>query len=114
MDKKGFEANMFIEETPNSIETAEKPFNIKLNREKKVDINELKARAQKIRDKENKKNYFIIMTPIINKLHFTLYPNFLDNEKKYIILIANQDINLKLDSNYFDQEFYFIVIHFFF
>ena len=59
MDKKGFEANMFIEETPNSIETAEKPFNIKLNREKKVDINELKARAQKIRDKENKKNYFV-------------------------------------------------------
>tara|TARA_Y100000385_G_C13094530_1_gene640477 strand:+ start:1194 stop:1862 length:669 start_codon:yes stop_codon:yes gene_type:complete len=51
------------------------------------------------------------MTTIINKLHFTLYPNFLNDEKKYIILIANKDINLKFDYNYFDQEYYFIVIH---
>ena len=58
---KGFEAEVNLEETPNLVNTAEKPLksdNIQNNR---VDINVLKARAKKIQDKQNIKNSIIII-----------------------------------------------------
>ena len=61
MSRKGFEANLFIEETPNLEERAEKPLKTQERRIKKVDINELKARAQRIQNKENKKNISIFV-----------------------------------------------------
>ncbi len=59
MNEKGFEATVSLEETPNFIDTAEKPLKPEKRRIKKVDINVLKARAQKIEDKENKRNILI-------------------------------------------------------
>ncbi len=61
MSRKGFDANISIEETPNLSEIAEKPFKNQEKRIKKVDINELKARAQRIQNKENKKNIFVFV-----------------------------------------------------
>ena len=60
MNKKGLEAE-HLEETPNLVNTAEKPLksdNIQNNR---VDINVLKARAKKIQDKQNIKNTIVII-----------------------------------------------------
>ena len=59
MNEKGFEANVSLEETPNFIDAADKPLKPQENRVRKVDINVLKARAQKIEDKENKRNILI-------------------------------------------------------
>ena len=61
MNKKGFEANVYFEETPNLEQTADKPLKSGNKRTMKVDINELKARAQKIQNRENKKNIFIFV-----------------------------------------------------
>ena len=59
MNEKGLEANVSLEETPNFIDVADKPLKPGEKRIKKVDINVLKARAQKIEDKENKRNILI-------------------------------------------------------
>tara|TARA_B100001121_G_scaffold51057_1_gene44462 strand:+ start:566 stop:802 length:237 start_codon:yes stop_codon:yes gene_type:complete len=63
MLKKGLEAeaSVYIEETPKLIKTADKPLKHQDKPSKKVDINILKARAQKIQDKENKKNISIFL-----------------------------------------------------
>ena len=65
MNRKGFEADIVFDETPNVKVKADKPLK---NRENqiKVDINVLKARAQQLQDKENKKNiltfiFFLIL-----------------------------------------------------
>ena len=59
--KKGFDAEISLEETPNFKDMAEKPLNIRENQIKKVDINVLKARAQQIQLRENRKNIFIFI-----------------------------------------------------
>lgn len=59
MNDKGFEANVSLEETPNFVDSADKPLKSQENRIRKVDINVLKARAQKLEDKENKRNILI-------------------------------------------------------
>ena len=56
MTEKGFEAEINFEETPNYIISEEKPLNLNKNLIKKVDINVLKARAQQVQNKENRKN----------------------------------------------------------
>ena len=55
MFEKGFEADVSFNETPNVKGKADKPLKDKEN-QIKVDINVLKARAQQLQDKENKKN----------------------------------------------------------
>ena len=61
MITKGFAENNTNIETPNGISIPEKPLKSDNNKIMKVDINELKARAQKIKDKENKKNISIFV-----------------------------------------------------
>ena len=65
MFKKGFEAEMSLNQTPSIKELADKPLKSEEKPYKKVDINILKARAQKIQDKENKKNISIFVFFII-------------------------------------------------
>ena len=61
MTTKGFAENNTNIETPNGMGIPEKPLKSGNNKTMKVDINELKARAQKIQNKENKKNIFIFI-----------------------------------------------------
>ncbi len=61
MTKKGFDAEISLDNTPNFKEIADKPLEIEENQIKKVDINVLKARAQAIKDKENRKNISIFV-----------------------------------------------------
>ena len=63
MYKKGFEADVSLNETPNFKDPVDKPFKSENNNSRKVDINVLKARAQEIQDKENRKNIFIFNYP---------------------------------------------------
>tara|TARA_Y100000591_G_scaffold292147_1_gene279155 strand:+ start:477 stop:707 length:231 start_codon:yes stop_codon:yes gene_type:complete len=65
MNKKGLEADVYLEETPNLHDTANKPLNLEKNQIRKVDINVLKARAQEIENKENRKNISIFVFFII-------------------------------------------------
>ena len=58
---KGFEAEVNLEETPNLINTAEKPLKSNNIQNNRVDINVLKARAKKIQDKQNIKNSIFII-----------------------------------------------------
>tara|TARA_B100001093_G_C26787439_1_gene997323 strand:+ start:456 stop:695 length:240 start_codon:yes stop_codon:yes gene_type:complete len=46
---------------------------------------------------------------IITKLQKQFFNDFL--EKNLIILIYNQDKNIKFDENYFDRNYYFLVLH---
>ena len=61
MSEKGFESEITLEKTPNFGVTEEKPLKILKKQSKKVDINVLKARAQEIQNKENRKNIFIFV-----------------------------------------------------
>ena len=61
MDQKGFEATVTLDETPNFKDTADKPLKSKEIRNRKVDINVLKARVQETQNKENKKNIAIFI-----------------------------------------------------
>ncbi len=65
MYKKGFEADVSLNETPNFKDPVDKPFKSEKNNSRKVDINVLKARAQEIQDKENRKNIFIFVLFLI-------------------------------------------------
>ena len=59
MNNKGFSETSAIVETPNNVSIIEKPLKSKENQSRKVDINVLKARAQEIQNRENRKNIFI-------------------------------------------------------
>ena len=61
MNEKGFEAGTMLNETPNFDVTEEKPLKYNDKKSQKVDINVLKARAQVIEDKENRKNILIFI-----------------------------------------------------
>ena len=64
MNNKGLEAKSIMNETPNVINDADKPLNSTDSeniKNKRVDINVLKARAKAIQDKENFKNYIIVI-----------------------------------------------------
>ncbi len=61
MNEKGFDADITFNETPSFKVTEEKPLKSENNRAKKVDINVLKARAQEIQNKENRKNISIFV-----------------------------------------------------
>ena len=65
MYKKGFEADISLNETPNFKDSEDKPLKSEKNNPIKVDINVLKARAQEIQDKENRKNIFIFVLFLI-------------------------------------------------
>tara|TARA_B110000003_G_C16263385_1_gene383905 strand:+ start:327 stop:557 length:231 start_codon:yes stop_codon:yes gene_type:complete len=70
MNEKGFETEITLKETPNFVVTEEKPLNFEENRSKKVDINILKARAQKVQDRESRKNiltliFFLLIIGIV-------------------------------------------------
>ena len=60
MSEKGFESEITLDGTPNYIISEEKPLNTEKNKSKKVDINVLKARAQEVQNKENRKNILIL------------------------------------------------------
>ena len=61
MTNKGLESEATLNETPNFDVTEEKPLKRDNQRPKTVDINVLKARAQVIQDRENRKNIFIFV-----------------------------------------------------
>ena len=61
MTNKGLESEATLNETPNFGVTEEKPLKRDNQRPKTVDINVLKARAQVIQDRENRKNIFIFV-----------------------------------------------------
>tara|TARA_Y100000992_G_scaffold15573_1_gene9046 strand:- start:36 stop:266 length:231 start_codon:yes stop_codon:yes gene_type:complete len=61
MNNKGFEVGINLDETPNLNNSADKPLKTIKNHTKKVDINVLKARAQEIDNRENRKNIFILI-----------------------------------------------------
>ena len=61
MSKKGFETEVTFNETLDFSNNVDKPLKSEQIQTKKVDINVLKARAQEIQDKENRKNIFIFI-----------------------------------------------------
>ena len=61
MNKKGLDAEVYLEETPNLQTTADKPSKSSENLNRRVDINVLKARAKAVQDKENTKNAIIVI-----------------------------------------------------
>ncbi len=64
MNNKGLESEISLEQTPKFKETEEKPLlneKSSFKRPKTVNINDLKARAQEIQNKENRKNIFIFV-----------------------------------------------------
>ena len=63
MINKGFEAA--LDETPNFEDNVDKPLKFDKKHTKKVDINVLKARAQEIQNKENRRNIFILVLFLI-------------------------------------------------
>ena len=65
MINKGFEADFTLDETPDFEDAVDKPLKFEKKHIKKVDINVLKARAQEIQNKENRKNIFILAFFII-------------------------------------------------
>ena len=73
MNNKGFEADINLDETPNYEISAEEPLKSKKNYIKKVDINVLKARAQNLKDKENRKNIFILFFFLLLLAVFGIY-----------------------------------------
>lgn len=46
---------------------------------------------------------------IITKIHKHIFKDFL--EKNLVILIYNDNYNIKFDENYFDKNYYFLVLH---
>ena len=61
MNKKGFETEIVLNETLNFENSVDKPLKSETSKEKKVDINVLKARAQEAQNRENKKNISIFI-----------------------------------------------------
>lgn len=61
MNNKGLEADISLDETPNLNHSVEEPLKEVKRQTKKVDINVLKARAQEIDNRENRKNIFILI-----------------------------------------------------
>ncbi len=67
MIKKGLDSEITINHASKFVDNADEPFHVHENKNKKVDVNVLKARVQRIQDKENKKNiisfvfFFILM-----------------------------------------------------
>ena len=62
MEKKGFDTEISLDETPKFKVPEKKPFKTNVNRTKKVDINILKDRLQQIQNKEQKKNISIFIS----------------------------------------------------
>ena len=64
MDNKGFETDKSLKQTPKLKESEDKPLLKEVShqrRKKTVNINVLKARAQELQNKENRKNIFIFV-----------------------------------------------------
>ena len=61
MFEKSLKTEITLNETPNFKVIEERPLNKENNQTKKVDINVLKARVQRIESKEKKKNIFIFV-----------------------------------------------------
>ena len=73
MDNKGFTDNKINIETPRDIKVAEKPLKGRNYQHRKVDINILKARAQEIQNKENKKNILIFIFSLLVLVTLAVY-----------------------------------------
>jgi|TARA_B110000444_G_C18618630_1_gene491066 hypothetical protein len=61
MNNKGFESEITLDETPSFRVTENKPLKTEDKVSKTVDINVLKARAQRKQDLENRKNILIFV-----------------------------------------------------
>ena len=73
MNNKGFEVEINLDETPNYEISAEEPLKSQKDYIKKVDINVLKARAQNLKNKENRKNIFILFFFLLLLAVFGIY-----------------------------------------
>ena len=73
MENKGFTENKINIETPKDINAAEKPLENRNYKHRKVDINILKARAQEIQNKENKKNLLIFIFALLVLVTLAVY-----------------------------------------
>ncbi len=73
MNNKGFEAEINLDETPNYEISVEEPLKSQKDYIKKVDINVLKARAQNLKNKENRKNIFILFFFLLLLAVFGIY-----------------------------------------
>jgi hypothetical protein len=73
MEIKGFKAQVATVETPYVEDNYKKPLDIKANKPRKVDINILKARAQKVQNRENKKNIIIFIFSLMFLVTLAIY-----------------------------------------
>ena len=73
MENKGFTENKISIETPKDVNVAEKPLENRNYKHRKVDINILKARAQEIQNKENKKNILIFIFSLLVLVTLAVY-----------------------------------------
>ena len=65
MNEKGFETEIALEENPNLVVAEENLLNTKKKLNKKVDINVLISRAQRVQDKDGRKNIFIFVFALV-------------------------------------------------
>ena len=62
MEKKGFEADQAVLETPDTLIVSEKPLKTNESRTPRVDINVLKSKLQKNEEKQFKKNLAVFIS----------------------------------------------------
>ena len=73
MNNKGFNADNSLNETLNFEVAGDKPLNPNVNKDIKVDINVLKARAQEVQDRANKKSILIFIFLLLILAVFGVY-----------------------------------------
>jgi len=73
MINKGLEAETTLNETPKFKNTEDKPLNNGISKTGKVDINILKARAQEVQNRENKKNILIFVFSLMVLVFLAIY-----------------------------------------
>ena len=66
MNRKGLEANLYLEETPNLQNIADKHLKYDKSQNRRDDINVLKARAKAVQDKDNTKNTISIIFILVS------------------------------------------------
>ena len=73
MENKGFKEKTATNETLYVEDNFKKPLETDVNKQRKVDINILKARAQEIQNKENRKNISIFIFSLLVVVALAIY-----------------------------------------
>ena len=73
MDNKGFDGKTSMNKTLYIEDNFKKPLIQEVNKHRKVDINILKARAQEVQNKENRKNIIIFVFSLLVLISLALY-----------------------------------------